>query len=57
MEVLVRPDASGSTAMEIKVRTFKEFATQTGETPEEEKVHPSAQLDARKLLESCGTGS
>lgn len=57
MEVTMRPDASGNTAMEIKVQTFKEFETQAGQRLEEEKVHPSAELDARKLVEVCGTGS
>lgn len=57
MEVTIRPDASGNTAMEIKVQTFKEFQTQAGQTLEEEKVHASANLDARKLAETCGGGT
>lgn len=56
MEVTIRPDASGTTAMEIKVQTFKEYETQAGQTLEEEKVHASAQLDARRLSEACATG-
>lgn len=57
MEVQIRPDATGNTSMEIKVQTFKEFQTQSGQTLEEEKVHTSAQLDAQKLAAACGSGS
>jgi hypothetical protein len=39
------------------VQTFKEYETTAGQVLEEEKVHASAQLDARKLIERCGTGS
>ncbi len=56
MEVTIQPDASGSTAVAIKVQTFKEFETTAGQVLEEEKVHASAQLDARKLAQAC-TGS
>jgi len=57
MEVTIQPDASGNTAMEIKIQTFKEYETTAGQRLEEEKVHASAQMDARKLVESCGGGS
>lgn len=57
IEVTIRPDASGSTAMELKVQTFKEYQSQAGQLFEEEKVHASAQLDARTLAEQCGSGT
>ncbi|HXG45836.1 MAG TPA: hypothetical protein VNJ71_13885 [Gemmatimonadales bacterium] len=53
IEARARPDASGNTTIELKVRTFDEFATTRGLTQEERPASAAAKREAQQLALAC----
>jgi len=53
LDVRVRPDASGSTAIEVKAQTFHQYELQRGQTDEEQAASRKVKEDAATLAQAC----
>lgn len=53
LDVKVHPDASGSTALEIKAQTIHQYELQRGQTDEEQEASVLVRSDAQALARSC----
>lgn len=53
IDVKVRPDASGSTSLEIKAQTFHQYELSRGQTDEEQSASVRVKADAAALAEAC----
>jgi hypothetical protein len=53
LEVKVHPDASGTTALEIKAQTIHQYELQRGQTDEEQEASVQVRSDAQALARSC----
>lgn len=53
LDARVRPDASGSTGIEIKAQTFHQYELQRGQTDEEQAASRRVKEDAATLAQAC----
>ncbi len=54
LDAKVRPDATGTTALEIIARTYDEYSNQRGLDRQERKASELVRRDAQTLMQSCG---
>lgn len=55
LDTKVRPDASGSTAIEITAKTFEEYSNQRGVDLQEKKASALVKRDAQTLVQACAS--
>jgi hypothetical protein len=53
LDVRVRPDATGSTSLEVKAQTLDQYGDQQGVNETEQTASNQVKLDARELIEAC----
>jgi hypothetical protein len=53
LDIRIHPDASGTTALEIKAQTFHQYELQRGQTDEEQSASTRVKADAATVAQAC----